>query len=111
MNIIDIEGIYWKNKAGETVLLKDLPEEEFQKAYQITQKRQLEAYSSLEMNAKMENALSKIAKRRKINLISLDEVETKPIHIRNKFTNLRDRIDKVNKSIKIQLKKDVTAEN
>lgn len=105
MNINNTEDIFWLGKDGEQVLIKDMKPEELQETLQKIQVRQLEAVSTLEMVAKLENAVRVYAKEKKVKLKEFDEIETKKEVTQNRYVHLKDRIKSVNRNIKIQLKK------
>lgn len=105
MNLQEIDQVYWKNNEGVIVYLKDLAPESMQEAYNTIQKRQMKAYSALEMNAKLENAIIKVAKKRKINLVDINEIETRPDNVKERWVAFKDIINRVNRSIKLHLNK------
>lgn len=96
------EEVYWKLENGEKISLLTMEEAHFQSAYQVLQKRQLRAYSTLEFSIKMEQAFEIAAKERKISLINLADTE-KDTSISRAFREVKTIIAKITKSIKTEI--------
>lgn len=108
MNDVSTEEVFWKLENGEKILLTELNDEHFKAAYIVTQKRQIRAFSTLEMCVKLEDAMLKIAKKRGIELESIEN-SNKSEYLRNRFTEFKDIIGRINRSIKLRLSKNAKA--
>lgn len=106
MKQLKLEEVYWKNKDESTVLLVDMTEEQLQESYLTIHKRQVFAYSSLELCHKMETSIVKIAKQKQIELIPLDQSNNKKF-FRLSYEGFKGIITRINNSIKLKINKDV----
>lgn len=105
MEIKEINSIYWKEENGKETLIKDLKPNELQRCLTIVQNKQFKAYNTLEMHCKLEHAILKIAKAKKVELKDIDELEVKSDKITNKYPQVKHLVRRINNSIKLFLTK------